>query len=239
MTQLFSFLMLAITVLIGSQARASNPELVNVALTKAYLPIGFDDNDRAQAVVAGTFVSGCYKTGPSSISVDYEKKTVLIRQQAYYYKGNCIQVAIPFSQTVNLGILREGGYSIIDATSGSTIGKLPVARATVDTPDDFLYAPVSDAYIREEDGERFLYFNGQFPTRCMRLAEVKVHYYSESIVVQPIAETLGTIPSLDCAAEPVRFQHRILLKEGLAGTYLLHVRVTNGEAINKLVQLVW
>ena len=219
--------------LFSMSSKASEPETVEVPLIKAFVPIGFDDNDRAQAMVTGILPDTCYRVGPYQTDIDVVKKTVSVRQMAYHYPGICLDVIIPFAQVTEWGMLKDGNYKVFDSVSGKMLGQMPINRAKVSEADDYLYAPVADAFIREAGGKHLLSLNGAFSTRCMKLKEVKIHYYPEVVVVQPIAEMLE---SRDCKTEKVRFQYEAPLKEGLNGTALLHVRSIDGQAINKLVE---
>jgi len=209
------------------------PQIVNVELNKSYIPIGFDDNDRGQVVVAGMFPNSCYKVGPYRVVLDEVNKTLAIAQTALLYQGQCIQVLVPFTQTIDIGILREGSYAIKDHFSGKALGAMPVARAKVTEADDFLYAPVTDAQVQTEEGKSTLYLQGNFTDRCTHLKDVVVSYYDDVLVVQPIAEHIATN---DCGHQMIRFQYEMPLKEGLTGSRLVHVRVMDGQAINRIAE---
>jgi hypothetical protein len=144
-------------------------------------------------------------------------------------------MVVPFTQTVDLGILEEGVYSLTDAHSGKVIGSLPVARAKTMAPDDFLYAPVTDAHIRTKDGKNFLFIHGSFTDRCMSLKEVMVSYQQDVIVVQPIAKYNN--PNQDeCGYYLTRYRTEVELKSGLTGEWLLHIRSMDGQAVNRFAQ---
>ena len=214
-------------------AVASLPGNVSVDLEGAYVPIGFDDNDRSQVVVKGTFSNACYKIAEPQVRVDSQSRSIYIDQRAYIYDFICLQIIMPFTQVVDLGILPVGNFTLKDKSSGKTLGTLPVLRAKGAEPDDYLYAPIADASIKTEGANATLTLEGDFTDRCMKLKEVLVHYYRDVIVVQPVAEMLGT-PS-GCGHELVKFQWEGPLEPGLHGTQLLHVRTMNGQAINRIV----
>jgi hypothetical protein len=213
-----------------------HPVLQKVQLTYVYAPVGFDNNDRTQIVVQGTFPNSCYRIGPYKLAVDDSKKTVTVTQQAYYYgQGICIQMPVPFSQTIQVGILREGAFSVADGTSGTVLGKVVVTRATNPGPDDYLYAPIGDAYVSQlENGQNNLILSGNFSDRCSSFEDVKVAVNDRVIVVQPIIKRDS---ALSCPAEKNRFQKVIPLSPTIKGLYLLHVRSLDGQAINKMVDI--
>jgi hypothetical protein len=213
------------------------PKTVETALTKAYIPLGFDDNDRIQIAVAGTFKNTCYKVGPHALKVDAENKTITVQQQAYLYSGVCLQMLVPFSEIVDVGIIPSGNYKVVDSQTGKALAELPVNAGTSAGPDDFTYAPVSDAYVvkDEETGKHMLAIAGSFGDRCSDFQEIKVNVANDVIIVQPVLERKADI---SCSPEKVRFLKTVELNDNVKnGVYMLHVRSLNGQAINKLVDL--
>jgi len=212
------------------------PEKVNVPLSKAFIPVGFDSNDRVQVTVEGTFPNTCYKVGPYSVQKDESAKAIRIQQTAYKYTGTCLMVQVPFVQTIEMGLLREGGWAIIDAGSEVNLGTLPVEVAKTESPDEFLYAPVGEANVFKDPttNKTSLGLNGTFTDRCTTLKEVRVQYYPGVVVVLPIAE--HNVAGRECGPQMTRFTHTLELKDGLEGVALLHVRSMNGQAINKVVE---
>lgn len=212
---------------------AKKPSIVGISVEKSFVPVGFDDNDRVQVTVAGAFPSTCYKVDTAKATVDAEQKAIRIWQTAYKYGGPCLRMIVPFTDVVDLGIVREGDYNLYDGPSGKWLGKLPITRSSHPGPDDYLYAPVNDAFlITDAAGTKTLTLIGEFSDRCTELKEVRVHYYPEVIVVQPIARRTEIGP---CEAMRNRFLKTVPLDPALRGTYLLHVRSMNGQAINKVV----
>ena len=84
------------------------PRIVDMELNKAYIPIGFDDNDNVQVMVTGVFNNTCYRVGPTTVHVDETTKTIQIRQSAYDYGFECLQIELPFAQVVNIGLVPAG-----------------------------------------------------------------------------------------------------------------------------------
>ncbi len=212
--------------------------LVAAPIAKAYIPIGFDDKNVSQVVVAGEFVSTCYKIGPSHARVDEVNRIVTIRQDAYRYSKLCLQVAVPYNQAIDIGILSPGVYSIVDGATGKELGSLPVAKGVGPGPDDYLYAPMTDAYVETTLAPvktHTLVLKGQFSDRCTTMTEIRVLPYTDVITVQPITERTGG--GEECRREPARFLMTKALDPSLKGNYLLHVRSLNGQAINKVINL--
>lgn len=213
-----------------------NPTLQNVALQKSYVPIGFDDNDRVQLTVTGIFPSTCYKVGTAGADVNEKRRTIRIWQTAYFYNGICLGIFVPFTQVVNVGIIEMGQYDLFDGPTGKYLGTLLVNRSTNPGPDDYLYAPIDDAFvITDAEGRNTLVLLVSFFDRCTRLKDVMIHTYPEVIVAQPIAERLEE--GERCIPEKNRFTKMVELDPSLKGLYLLHVRSVNGQSINKLVDV--
>ncbi|MFM8268789.1 MAG: hypothetical protein ACKN9V_01260 [Pseudomonadota bacterium] len=228
---------LAICGLAMADASPNAPKTVETALTKAYIPLGFDDNDRIQIAVAGTFKNTCYKVGPHALKVDAESKTITVQQQAYLYSGVCLQMFVPYSEVIDVGIIPSGDYKVVDSKSGAKLAELPVKQGTTAGPDDFTYAPVSDAYVvkDEETGKHVLALSGSFGDRCSDFQDIKINVANDVIIVQPV---LARKAEISCAPEKVRFLKTIELEDTVKeGVYMLHVRSLNGQAINKLVDL--
>ncbi len=215
-----------------AQAVETTPQLVPVALKRAFIPVGFDDNDQSQIVVTGEFSDSCYKLGPTKVTKTAAGVEVL--QQAYRYGGVCLDTMVSFSQVVELGLMRSARHEITDATSKKTLGDLSVAKATRPEADDFVYAPVQEALILEERGGAgpALYLTGNYPSKAVKIREVRVLNYADVIVVQPIMEyATDTVESRDAGERP-RFEIKQPLKNLPKGAFLLHVRSMNGKALN-------
>lgn len=218
----------------GNSNAAAKPKIVSVTVEKSYVPIGFDDNDRVQLTVAGIFPNTCYKVANVDSVVDTAKKTIQIWQTAYQYSGVCLNLTVPFTQNVNVGLVAEGNYSLLDGPTGKVIGTLPVIKSTRQEADDFLYAPVGDAFLTlEASGAKGLALTGEFMDRCTELQEVRISYPPEAIIVQPIARRTGE----GCKPEKVKFSKIVPLDAKRTGINLLHVRSMDGQAIHKLVDL--
>jgi hypothetical protein len=110
-----------------------------------------------------------------------------------------------------------------------------VSHATSHNIDDFLYANVSDARVQPDpaSGKPMIHLDVSITDRCTIYQETQVHYYPDVIVVQPILRSTGH----RCTKSLNSFSVNVPLKDGLKGTYLLHVRSMSGQALNKLVDI--
>lgn len=212
------------------------PARVSVPLSGAYIPGGFDSNDRAQLVVEGYFPNTCYRVGPYEKKLNSTSNEISVKQTAYKYKGPCLFMVVPFSQTIQVGILKANTYKVKDADNGSDLGELPVQAAKNSGPDDHLYASVNEAYVGVVDGnKKAIILQGELPGDCWALKETKVIQDGKNVIaVLPIIEKTR---ENSCNDYRLPFVKTVDIPAVTAGRYLLHVRSLNGVAVNKLVDL--
>lgn len=220
-------------------AVANTPDAY-VNITKAFIPIGFDDNDRSvQITIAGELPSSCYQLGETETfteEVAGETK-IVIRQPAYLTKALCIPVAMPFVRYLDLGRLSAGRYAIEAAGKGNlstALGELTVDAVEGDGPDSKLYAPITSAYVayNKKKDQHELILRGNFPTRCMKFKEIviKPAQTDDVIVVLPEVEKIGKVP---CTPSQSRYQTKQVIDQKLGNqTYLFHIRAMGGAALN-------
>ena len=93
-------------------ADSSLPEKeVQIGLSGAYVPGGFDSASDVYVIVNGIFQNGCYKWK----RVDVENKDAFnhsIKSIASVSQGMCIMVLMPFQKEVHLGKLASGKHTL-------------------------------------------------------------------------------------------------------------------------------
>ncbi len=219
---------------ISSGASAGDPALVGSNYHTGYLPDGFDTNDHVQLVGEGVFNNSCYRPARVDVEVDHDSRTILVESKAYLYSGYCLQVLVPYHQVIDVGMLKAGRYQVLDKSEFKKMGDLNVRVATNAGADDFLYAPVSQAYVKSFGSGATLTLQGEFSNSCLKLVDVMIEVQPKVIVVRPIAEVENRADCVD-GAFPFEVTKPI---SGLAsGRYLLHVRSLNAKAINNLVDI--
>lgn len=225
---------IALGALFASPAFAQDPVKKPATFNTAYYPTGFDSNDNVQFVGEGMFRNTCYRPAETAVQVDQEKKTITVGPVAYEYAGLCLQVILPFERVIDVGILKPGVYSILQSPEGTELGKIPVKAASRDEADDYLYAPIDQAFFRQKGAQSEIYLTGSFMTNCMHLKDVKVSVESKAVVVQPIAE----LEQRDgCLRGKFPFSKVVKVDLVPKGRYLLHVRSMNAKAINNLIDV--
>lgn len=219
-----------------AQDLESQPERVTVPISTAYIPAGFDSNDRAQIYVEGYFPSTCYRVGPYEKQVNQQTSEVTVKQTAYKYGTQCLWMMVPYSQPVQVGLLKANNYNVKDSDSGRALGGLPIKLATSNAADDYNYAMISDAYVSVIDGnKRNIVIQGELPNVCWQLKEKRTFEDGKSVItVLPIIEKVS---EENCTEVRVPFVTTVEVPAVQAGRYMLHVRSLSGASVSKLVDL--
>ena len=231
----FAVLLIAIFSSTIVNAQDELPRAIPLKIIKAYIPAGFDNNDRVQVVVEGILPSTCYKVGPYKVDFDVRKMELKILQSAYKYKGPCMEMPVPFQNILNIGISPLGDFLVRDGRDDSSLGRLPIAMAKTVRADDYLYAPVSEVTI--DSRWRRVTISGSFSNNCMVLREIRMIRESHNVVTAlPISEAL-TGTGVECKNGIFPFTKTVNLPMLNEARYLLHVRSLDGQATNKLFTL--
>ena len=230
-----TFAALAVIPLLASAASAMvAPTKGSAIYSQVFVPQGFDSNDQIQIVGAGVFENGCYRPAEATAKVDVTAKRITITAAAYKYAGLCTQMIVPFDRVIELGIVPAGDYKIVQAGQKKILGKLHVDEARTADADDYAYAPIKQAFIDNQVGNKAeLVVKGVFPTSCAKIQEVRVKTDGHVIVAQPIMTVENRN---DCAVGYFPFRQTVSVTVP-NGEYLLHVRSMNANAINNFVDM--
>lgn len=108
-----NLLLVAVTVLAAQFSFAEVPaeREVQVGISGAFIPGGFDSASDAYVIVNGVFQNGCYKWKRADIN-SKDGYTHEIRSIAAVTQGMCIMVLIPFQKDVRLGQLQSGKHTL-------------------------------------------------------------------------------------------------------------------------------
>lgn len=216
-------------------AKADPGKLVKVTAEEIYVPRGFDNNDEVVVVTDGYLPNSCYKLTKPDVKIDHENKTITVIPQARHYDAVCMQVLVPFTDVVNLGVLPHGNYLV--KTQGERVyDTLAVKESTNSGPDDALYAPIESITVDSEvaPNRPVAIIAGRFTNTCMRLTEVKVINSGKTFEILPMM-VIDDQP--DCRAAEVPFKATAeLAPAGQApmhmGRFLAHARSLNGASFN-------
>lgn len=107
------FIIVAAAVLMAQFAMAEVPaeKEVQVGISGAFVPGGFDSNSDAYVIVNGVFQNGCYKWKRADI-ITKDGFTHEISSMASVTQGMCIMVLIPYQKDVRLGQLQAGKHTL-------------------------------------------------------------------------------------------------------------------------------
>jgi hypothetical protein len=168
------------------------------------------------------------------IQVDQVNKEVYLTPAAYKYSGFCEQVVTPFSRVVDLGILSPGTYKIYTTGNSQALETITVKPTTTESPDDYPYAPVVQAFFKQQGLISNVLIAGEFTNSCQVIDEVRVSIQPKVLVVQPI---IKREQRADCQNGSFPFYKVEQIDLLPVGKYLLHVRSSNGQAVNTLVEV--
>lgn len=237
------FISLILAFFLGSAVRADSastgsPVTMTVAPEHTFIPPGFDDNDHAELVIAGTLANECYKVAPPLQQIDRAAKKILITNRIYYYPGvMCLELRSPYSQTIDLGVLPQGDYQVVsldDQGKEHIEGTLPIAPAKSAAADDYLYALIDQAFVVQSADGTWLRLGGRLQSDCMSLQETRVLYRTPNIIeVLPIA---AYNTDVFCTDMPRTLDKRVALESPWKGLTLIHIRSLNGQAVNRVVE---
>ncbi len=214
------------------------PVRVKVLPQNVFTPMGFDNNDNVQLVVAGEFPNSCYKVGPVQAVVDSANKRILIRNESYYYKSSwCVQVMVPYFMSVNVGIVPAGIYTIYAEDSDGTPRKftrMPVALSKNTGPDDHLYAQINQVFVtRSTSGQFVINLEGQLTNSCMNFGKLEVLYRDNNVV--EVLPTVTMSATSGCQDVMVPFVKSFPMENIPNGKALIHVRSLSGQSVNTVV----
>ena len=215
----------------------SQPKKIGAEFGSLYIPDGFDTNDNVQIVGEGVFPNLCYRPGVVRVAIDSVKKIVKLMPRALHYSGPCLQVILPWDRVVDIGVMSAGDYTVVQASQNAenrVIGQLRIPIAKTQSADDYLYAPISQAYYEKKDSHQTLKISGEFSNDCTKLVNVAVKVQRNVIVVQPISEM---DVNAQCKPGKFAFEKTTDLPKVPSGRYLIHVRSLNGKSINTLVDV--
>ena len=226
---------LSLIALTATGHASAEPVRVESTFNKVYVPDGFDSNDAVQIVGEGLFRNTCYRPAKTDISIDHEKQIVHVGPAAYEYSGFCLQVILPYNRVVDIGMLKAGDWTIVQGAQGEKIGEIKVRKAFTSSPDDYLYAPVTQAFYKQRGAVSEIMITGEFTNDCITLDHVKTSVANDVIVLQPIAK----VRNGNCREGAFGFSKLVKLDLLPKGKHLLHVRSMNGNAINTLINVAY
>jgi hypothetical protein len=214
---------------------APAPEQVSVLSDAIFAPSGFGETHNAQLVAKGSLPGTCYKVFQPQVTVDRDNHRIAVALRALHYSiEGCVQLPVPFTQTIDLGLLPVGRYHVVESDSaGKTAHEvtLTISASISAAPDDFMYAPVAHERLTRTAGGNTVILDGAFSADCMDLREVRVlHRVAHVLELLPVA----MIRPMTCAPVSKPFETRVALPQMEAGETLIRVRTLSGVSLNEV-----
>ena len=111
----FKYMIAAAALVFGFNAfagqEAPQEKEVQIGISGAYIPAGFDSNSDAFVVVNGVFQNGCYKWKRADV-IRKGEFSHEINSIASVSQGMCIMVLVPFQKEVHLGKFSTGKHTL-------------------------------------------------------------------------------------------------------------------------------
>ena len=216
--------------LVSFQAMSNQIELPILAV---YSPLGFDSNDNSQVMISGYLPNLCFK-GPRSKSIVIGNN-IFVSVTAHRSRGAnfCPEMVVPFDLVADLGQLRESMYNIfVNGKSEFRYrSSIFISPTNSDHVDSFIYANVESVEVK--DG--YLHLKGKNYGDCVVLDQIniisnRVNTYSVLPRMKLVKRQCnrGSYPF----AYKVKFDNHLKVKKAL-----FHVRVMDGRAINRVIDL--
>lgn len=198
---------------------------------RLYVPQGYDTNDLVEVTVLGSLPDSCHRNPTHEIIK--EGSTFNIHLYAYYVpeRRGCKKISIPYQETINLGMLSKGSYTIqLKGTSVISKGSFKIVEARSALQDDFEYGNVMN--IIEDEDSRTIELVGTNPTNCLVFDKLETDIQAKDVIVlRPRFREQGA-----CNNEPTPFsiRYEVPFLQNHSRGVLLHVRVMGGRSLNYL-----
>lgn len=86
------------------------PKEMQIGISDAYIPGGFDSTSDAFVVAHGIFPNGCYRWARAEVT--HNGNIHEVKSFAKVQQGMCLMVLVPFTKEVPLGQLSSGNHQV-------------------------------------------------------------------------------------------------------------------------------
>lgn len=223
-----NILILLVFIICAHSLATVKPVEVEIENYNVYVPKGFDSNDSSEIIVSGILPSHCFQAPKVEVKGANPKEIEVIVRALYSPIDQCLQVAIPFTLTVPLGILDSGDYKI--KANNLKTDSMRIDLASTIAMDENIYANVE--YIEENDYDRTVTLVGTNPSNCFELDRIDYTTNgNNTISILPILK----LKSQECLPIETDFEYEFKVPNTLsANVLLLHVRKMNGKSVNRI-----
>jgi len=223
MKSLFAALIFASTTLL-----AAPPTVIDADVENLFVPSGYDSNDNVELFVSGSLPSTCHTRNRAEFSVQGSTINVQVTQIfSLDLDGGCHIMNLPFVETVSLGPVPEGVYTVV--VNGVLKESMIVTRPHAAGRDDFIYAMIDE--INVEEGKLV----GKTMSDCLEFDHVEyVSNSKDTLAILPIMRRTSEF----CSGRRTRFEVPVSfnLERFSAKKVLVIVRTLDGKAVFKLIE---
>ena len=96
----------------GSLNEQRPEKVVNINVSEAFIPGGFDSSSDVYAVASGVFPNSCYSWSGANVEHVDGSNVHNVRAEARVSQGYCLMAMIPFQKEVRIGQLEAGEHKI-------------------------------------------------------------------------------------------------------------------------------
>ena len=199
---------------------------------QVYVADGFDNNDLVEVTVVGKLPNTCYRN--PTFEIDRKGSKIEIRLFAHYtlLEEGCREVSVPYTETINFGMMYSGSYAVALVNKRSTESKsLFIKESSSQLMDEFLYGNVSG--VVESEAGRGIELVGANPVNCLVFDKMISEVQNSIIVLRPQFKEVGVCEN---KSTPFKIKYNVPHMTNQPKGIMLHVRVMNGRSFNYLYQ---
>lgn len=214
-------------------------EVIPAPVDHLFIPAGFDNNDNIEFVVSGHFPNTCYSRNKVDVKVVDDRIDVKITSFTRRDSAEkCIDMAVPFVESVTVGNLQAGDYKINvnQAAKGRLTGKINVNESRSNSMDDFIYSYVDHiefGFAGGTSGSAWL--RAQLPSPCLEFDRVEyLSNGSDVISIMPIMKQVSDFCPMKMVPYeiPIRYDLDALPSKQV----LLFSRSMDGKSVSTIVK---
>ncbi len=236
---------LSFLLLFSISALAEGPgDIKPISLEEVFvIEQGYDSNDNIEITVHAELPSACYTA--NEISINQISSNVFQLEMSIKKKNltGCdrspYKYPVGYTQTLSLGELPAGDYEIYYNQQQKR--RFNVKSSIVQSIDENIYAPLSDAFIPElnfSKRELKVVLTGNIRTNCMYLEEKHIQVLRTGNVFVVIPK-MSLKKGSQCKNINIPLQSIVSLGQVRAkGHYLVHIRGQSGISINKVFHVI-
>lgn len=226
-------LLTTLFLLIGTSAMAGTPIETAVPVDNIYSPSGFHDHEESEVIITGHLPNLCHKSPKTKVRVVGGEIQINVTA-LHYLPSNpfCATVLVPFVETVQVGLLDKGDYSIVvnPGTPFERRGELGIEDYASSAIGDVIFANVS--HVEKTGMNDRVILKGYNPSDCFELDEISYrHNKKDTYSVYPKMKQVSEF----CPRKMIPFSYEFEVPSDLERQkVLLHVKAMDGKSVNTI-----